>query len=844
MPGPFLPIDIAKAAKKAAADAARNVGGVARDFGGGALDVVQNVADPYRLANEVGDVIGQGQRSRSPASWVEDKFGFGGYHGNDAVRGRKLGDEARSALDNSPVPFADEVAGVAASPLTWMTAGIGPGAQSAIKGLPMAARVPLNIAAPASKSGNYFARFAAETAIGTGATVGAQEAAERTDNPLLIGAAGIGAGVLASGGVSAGMRKAKPKAAPVPDALPATVDDPVRTLIQRVGEVKPLQTQNKELLHEFRVQQMKSGMSAQAAGEAGFGSELGALRGTAERVGFTPLREGMPSEAVDSLFTTVQNAPNLRYFDSISARTALKNIMDGVVPTPSELEKLELVFPGLSKSLQDAKIIGGPGFGAEVRDLIALPQSIVSSYDLSGLRQVATTAYGHPKMVAKDWRLAFKAAGKQENYNALMRDLDSRWSAPLREQAGIVIQRGEQQLSTTERTFASRLLGKLPGYGFSQRHFSALINLTRADLFESMLKNSGYDDPSQIPADELRRWGRLVNTATGRGDPLLVDGLIVNSKVAGSPIFWAPRLVAARAQMPFELLSSSPTVRKEAARQLASFVGVNSLILGLGQKAGLWSVETDPRSADFMQAKIGNQRIDPWAGFRPIVNLVARELTGEQKSTNTGAITRSSRKDTAADFARQKFSPLTATIVNLWAGEDQVGGEYGLAQVPADLFVPLFPRDVVEAAAAGGPAEVARSSVSGIGLGTNTYGGQPLDLLRAHRSDAWRDVSGGFNIEGYGSFSDWRADQVKALASEVRKSGVSEAEAVRLAEQAVDGTQIAKVYGNIRNALEDQWATQHPEEAAAELDRESKKPERERRFNPSPGVRQFIEASR
>lgn len=94
-------------------------------------------------------------------------------------------------------------ADIAGAPATWGSAGIGPAAQASIKGLPLAARIPLNLILPASKSANFGTRLAAETAIGTAATVGAQETAERTDNPWLIAGAGLGAGVLASGAVSA-----------------------------------------------------------------------------------------------------------------------------------------------------------------------------------------------------------------------------------------------------------------------------------------------------------------------------------------------------------------------------------------------------------------------------------------------------------------------------------------------------------------------------------------------------------------------------------------------------------------------------------------------------------------
>lgn len=139
-------------------------------------------------------------------------------------------------------------ADIAGAPATWGTAGIGPGAQASFKALPLAARVPLNIAAPASRSANFGVRLGAETAIGTAATVGAQETAKRTDNPWLVAGAGLGAGVLASGAVTAAPRtmRAAAKGAttyrdlteniPVGMSIRALKDEPTVTLYR--GDAK------------------------------------------------------------------------------------------------------------------------------------------------------------------------------------------------------------------------------------------------------------------------------------------------------------------------------------------------------------------------------------------------------------------------------------------------------------------------------------------------------------------------------------------------------------------------------------------------------------------------------
>lgn len=607
--------------------------------------------------------------------------------------------------------------------------------------------------------------------------------------------------------------------APQPPSEPP--EGAVGALMRSIKGAKPLQEQNKELLHKFRQRQAGAFAGAIGEGEAGFRKGLGAMRGQAERIGFEPLRPAIGQEGVDQLYGQLGRA-GLRPFEHASAGHALGNILDGVVPAPSELDELEKAFPGLAKALQDAKIIGGPGMGAELRDALSLPGSIKSSIDLSGLRQTATYAYAHPVQWGKNFRTALRAAAKQDNYNAIMDDLDGRWYAPLREDAGVVLSRGEQALSPQERTWASRILSKVPGYSYSQRHFSALVNLSRDSMFEDMLKHSGFT-PDDIPADELRRWGRLVNVSTGRGDPLFIGNQINESKIAGAPLFWAPRLVLSRVQFPFELLSSSPIVRKEAARQLVAFVGVNSAILAAGKEAGVWDVEMDPRSADFGQVRIGNNRIDPWAGFRPIVNLIVRMRTGELKSTISGNVNEVERKEIVQNFLRSKLNPLTGVAVSLWTGENNIGQKYGWPQAAVDLFSPLSLDEMASAMIEFGAPEAALTLPNIVGLGTNVYGPtreQAAGLYDIERN-SWKLLREAPDapdyIKKHRSYEDFRKATVDQWEKELVGAGYPKAFA---REQAVtvftNQHPLAQAMSAARQYTKSRFVTEHPDIAGSE----------------------------
>lgn len=503
--------------------------------------------------------------------------------------------------------------------------------------------------------------------------------------------------------------------------------DAVTALMDSIKSAKPLQDINAEKLSQFRSRQAGGFAESVGEGESGFGRGLAAMRGTAERVGFEPLRDVIGQSGVDELFTRLGGA-NLRPFEHASAGSALRNIMDGVVPVPSELAQLEKAYPGLTKALREAKIVSGPSLGEYASDLASIPQSLKSAFDLSGFRQTATASYGHPIMAGKAFAQSLKAAASEGNFEAIQQDLNGRWYAPMRADAGVAVASGEQGLSRGEGTIISTIVNKIPGYRPSQRAYATMLNVMRDGLFQNMVEGWG-GDVKAIPADELRRWGRMINITTGRGDvselallghELPVSGITEN-KVAGIPLFWAPRLMLSRVQMPFEMLSSSPQVRKEVARQLVAFVGVNSMILGMGKAAGMWDVEGDPRSSDFGQIHVGNQRIDPWAGFRPIVNLVSRIKSGEVKSTMAGGTYTKDRLAVAEDFLRQKFSPITSTAANVLTGKDAIGQPVTPGKVAADLVTPLFLKDVYEATKIDGPGAGGRALLGGLGLGINTY---------------------------------------------------------------------------------------------------------------------------
>lgn len=865
---PFgLPRSVADAAKKAASS-----------LGGAALEAVSPIPNPFEITRTasraadvfravtpqpVRDVAGTTLRAATDAEQLgnvlsENVLGNAPLIGGQ-FRGRQSGTRLREAVEQTGIPGSATAFRVGLAPATWATAGIGPEAQAGIKSLPTWLRIPANVVAPYSTSPSFAARLGTETAIGAASTGAAEEVARRTDNPLLAGAAGIGAAILTSGAAGTVRR-------PVPSVERAVVNqqtsavaeqaDSVRALIRSAAEAKPLQQQNRELLTEFRSRQAKAFEQAAGVGEGGFQSGVRALAGQADRNTFEPLRNAIGQEGVDDLFNRLSDA-NLGTFDTISAGKALGDIMDGVVPTQSELAKLEKAFPGLTNSLRKAKIISGPGVKEYVSDVVSLPQSLSSSLDLSGLRQTATTAYAHPKMFARSFTRSLEAFKSEDSFQQAMSELNSKWYAGLREQAGVSLNASERAIDANEGTAITRVINKyLPGYRPSNRAYTALVNLMRDNLFEDMIRRSGTP-PNAIPDSELKRIGRLVNVATGRGS---LPKFIEDSQLAGTPIFWAPRLMLSRFEMPFEVLSRSKTVRSEAIKQMTAFVGVNATILGLLDAAGIAEAEKDPRSADFGQIRVGNQRVDPWFGYRPIVNLIARLQTGERKSTTTGAVTDVEAKQVISDFLRQKFSPVTNIAVNLWQGENQIGEPYTWKNVPEDALVSLFLRDLKEAIKNGGIGDVPLALPSVFGFGVNAYEPNIADVgdyeklsgkpqFNAIPTQSWALVRQSApeqfseTIAGHDTVSEFMKALTDTWAKQYEPDvramypnlpdGEVKAIARRFAENAANGHPVYKAYLKAKDYYETRWYAENPEEGGKMYAEEMKKSRSERRDIPT-----------
>lgn len=564
-----------------------------------------------------------------------------------------------------------------------------------------------------------------------------------------------------TGSFSFGRKPAVPHETPPAPELP-----PEQQALQRaISGSKSLQEQNAASLHEFRQQQLaafQQQLDSGQGGEQGARAALGALRGQAEKATFTPLRGALSQEEIGGLYDSVLGS-GVRGFDKPTAITALGKLLDGQVPTPSELKPLETIFPGLGKALTEAKITPGDkvSLASRIVDLLNVPRTVKASFDNSAvLRHGLIESVTHPRLATRSFKEAWRAALDPAFADSIDYRIRSTPSAQLMDGFGRYLSPVEAttNLTKNEEQFASNLAERIPGIGrlvkASNRHFATYLNLMRTGVEEQVL--SGWDDAARSP-DRLQFFADFLNHSTGRGDlPKWMEqyGPALNST------FFSPRYAASRVQVNGDFVRAIKNlataaakrqaldpVSKEIAKSAVAFYGTGAAILGTLAAAGL-KVGTDPRSSDFGKIRAGHQTYDYWGGLAQDARLIGQLVSGQSVSAKTGNKYDQTRTQTMLNFLRSKLAPVPGAAVDVAVGKDFIGRKITPLGEIANLLSPLVASDIVDAWRAEGPKGAAIASpASFLGLGVTSQvpsnyeraaeqmfpGKAPSDLLPSER---------------------------------------------------------------------------------------------------------------
>lgn len=388
----------------------------------------------------------------------------------------------------------------------------------------------------------------------------------------------------------------------------------------------------------------------------------------------------------------------------------------------------------------DASTIAPPkpakNYGSMVREVLAVPQSLMSAGDLSGtLRQGFILTARHPVLASKAFGAQVKAMFSEKAYRAIDAEIRDSMNSDLHERFGLYLPEPEGGIGAREEAFRSRLAERIPLLGpivrGSDRAYVTYLNKLRASSFDVIA--DAFDRAGIKPETDPKAYAdlaRFTNAASGRGT------LGMAEKYAGdlAHAFWSPKLMASRVQLmnPLYYKGLHPAVRMEAAKSMAAAVTATVTMLALAKMAGA-EVETDPRSTDFGQMKFGNTRIDLMAGFRPYFIAMARTVTGEFKSSkgqiyNVGEWKNGKPPETpdrtapAGRFFEQKLAPVPSYGYHYLKGQDAIGQKFDPSAAFWQMLMPMPFADTAGAIGEhGAGAGALMGAASMLGAGVQTY---------------------------------------------------------------------------------------------------------------------------
>ena len=346
----------------------------------------------------------------------------------------------------------------------------------------------------------------------------------------------------------------------------------------------------------------------------------------------------------------------------------------------------------------------------------------------------------HPIVTSKAFGKAFVSTfskHKAEQIDYAIRRMDQHY---LREKSGLHLSEFGvgAKLAKREEYFMAQVIERVPVIGHivqaSNRNMATFLNLMRVAVFDQY----AIKYPN-APQAVLTKWANLVNVASGRGD-LGRFKAVANELSVG---LFAPRFAVSRPQTPYLMLKylKDPHLRKEIAQDMVALISLGTTTLALAKLAGL-EVGDNPREADFGKIRVGDTRIDIWAGYQQPARLVAKLgiAVGDRTGISGKKLAESEKDfnpiDAVGRFAAYKLAPSITVPTELMTGESMVGEPRTVPKTAAHAVMPMVYEDIMDAYREGGyPRAGLSAGLSFFGVSVNTYGDSKSRVRRDIKND-------------------------------------------------------------------------------------------------------------
>jgi len=406
-----------------------------------------------------------------------------------------------------------------------------------------------------------------------------------------------------------------------------------------------------------------------------------------------------------------------------------------------------------------------------VTELLYLPKAAKLGFDFAYMMlQGGPLGRRFPDVWAKSAARSVRALGTRDSYGRVMKLLDNSANARVKREAGLFqTHLAGGKLSAKEETLMSNLVGHIPILGNIERGMTAFLDTQRNLAFDKLWDGLG---PLEQTSERAKAIAKLVNYASQRGPAIVDQGALVPIVTNA---LTSQRRLTSFAALPAQLASKDPMIRREALKILALTWAGNALVFELGNRAGVWKVELDPRADRFGDLQLGPYHIDVWHGWRTPIRFVAQELTGQRK-TEAGDIRDVNRIGAATQFGRGRLSPTAAEAVTQYTGEDFAGRKVNqdLPNSVWRLLGPLAAEDwnaTRKALGDGWAAGLIPLSMSGAATGAYYTTGQLRD--QEAKARGWGN---------YSQLEEWQQKQVnesERLTKQFGKYAPSETDKIR-----------------------------------------------------------------
>ncbi len=312
-------------------------------------------------------------------------------------------------------------------------------------------------------------------------------------------------------------------------------------------------------------------------------------------------------------------------------------------------------------------------------------RSVLSSGDFSGLlNQGGPLSAWRPALVAKAGKESMQAFQSKGKAAKVTEEIDAKQQrlyndpnfyekvglsrTPYREYEGKA-----DPNAPKEELFTSEAARKFPGVERTDRAYSVGLDRQRTDVFDAMYSRFKDSENAQSIAEDI---ARMVNVMGGRGD-IAKDSKLEAAVNNLANVFFSPRYQVSRIQYAVGLplfKAKTPEAKRAIATEYARYISAQAAYLTAMQASGLGTVETDPRSSDFLKAKLNGLplTIDTIGAQRGYYVALARLVTGQSKSAS-GNMRQVGAGEVVGNLARGKLAPLPAAALNLSSGKDMGG---------------------------------------------------------------------------------------------------------------------------------------------------------------------------